>query len=151
MPIIGVVAGNISSLLVIIPLNIKQGNQGRFLFLSLPSRPHHYREHIIFIMVVTLMIMATRSQSGLDREALTYNHRRRHSPSCLHSKGFLKQSTANADVFIFIIIIAIIISSSPVIIIGMMMLLMMMIKVSIIIIYLPPVCIPKKMSSSSSL
>ena len=61
MPIIGVVAVNIGSLLVIIPLNIiKQGNQGRFLFPSLPSRPHHYREHIIYIIVVT-MIKATRS------------------------------------------------------------------------------------------
>ena len=74
MPIIGVVAVNISSLLVIIPLNIiKQGNQGRFLFPSLPGRPHHYREHIIYIMVY---IMATRSQAGLDREALTYKNKK---------------------------------------------------------------------------
>ena len=73
MPIIGVVAVNIISPLVIIPLNIiKQGNQGRFLFPSLPSRPYHYREHIIFIMMVVTLIMATRSQSGLDSEALTY-------------------------------------------------------------------------------
>ena len=77
MPIIGVAAVNISCLLVTISLNIiKQGNQGRFLFPSLPSRPHHYREHIIYIIVVTLMIMATRSQSGLDREALTYKNKK---------------------------------------------------------------------------